>query len=479
MSEAAAKKARTANAAKAHNPAKAASPVSAPPSAAPGAASSPAPAAAPQAQAPVPQAPVSLTTMLEMDSVVGQDLHLTDWVAKTKAHVDAALLAFLGARQDKAPFEVPRDLALVPALEITCAASGASSFREVMDYDHLMLSFSKNGQYEAAGTIWMLDPRACTDTDVASMTQLESAMWLWSEEALLMSSKQPLARRYSFDVPLPAHVVDTNVAQRARVGHPSVIMGQPLPLLAGRAVVVAWYAAMADALATNENRVFKLLEAALSVPIRLRLSPDADACRLASLSFSESMFASSAASGADSFWRFAEKAATLSGVAQAIATNMSIPKLTAAIKSYGLTFKGKAIQEQAAKGLKNLATFVGDENCRVAYSLMEAFCPELRETTLLTRIAQLCLARFPVPASARASLVLVFDCLRVFRLTGDCPKNEAYTVSKVTGQEKIHQPRSMTSLRNTASSSSSCTRLSWSTSLSPTWLRFLERPCLS
>ena len=158
MAEAAAKKARIAAAAKADNPAKAASPVAAPPSAAPGAASEPAPAAAPQAQAPVPQTPVSLTTMLEMDSVAGQDLHLTDWVAKTKAHVDAALLAFLGARQDKAPFEVPRDLALVPALEIACAASGASSFREVMDYDHLMLSFSKNGQYEAAGTLWMLDP---------------------------------------------------------------------------------------------------------------------------------------------------------------------------------------------------------------------------------------------------------------------------------------------------------------------------------
>ena len=125
-------------------------------------------------------------------------MHLTDWVAKTKAHVDAALLAFLGARQDKAPFAVPRDLLLVPALEITSGASGASSFREVMDYEHLMLSLSKHGQYEAAGTLWMLDPRACADSDGASIHQLESAMWLWSSEALVMSSKQPLARRYSF-----------------------------------------------------------------------------------------------------------------------------------------------------------------------------------------------------------------------------------------------------------------------------------------
>ena len=49
---------------------------------------------------------------------------------------------------------------------------------------------------------------------------------------------------------------------------------------------MTWYGAMAEALsAGNTERAWKLFEAALSVPIRLRLSPDPDACHLAALLF--------------------------------------------------------------------------------------------------------------------------------------------------------------------------------------------------
>ena len=150
---------------------------------------------------------------------------------------------------------------------------------------------------------------------------------MWSEDAFLMSSDHPLSRRYSFDAPLPAQVLDVKVAQRAREGESSAVMAHALPLLAGRALLIGWYGAMAQALSGDEDRVFKLLDAASSVPIRLRLAPNKDACRLASSLSSESMFVSSAASGADSFWKLAEKAAALSGVVRGMATNMSIPKI--------------------------------------------------------------------------------------------------------------------------------------------------------
>ena len=144
-------------------------------------------------------------------------------------------------------------------------------------------------------------------------------MQLWSEEAVRSSSTKPMARRYSFDVPLPAKVVDTKVAQRKEKGKDTVVFAQPVPLLAGRAVVIAWYGAMSEALERAasgageegvrdlEERVFKLFEAALSVPIRLRLNPDPDNCRLLSLRFSEQTYSVSGASGADSFWKFAQK----------------------------------------------------------------------------------------------------------------------------------------------------------------------------
>ena len=101
-------------------------------------------------------------------------------------------------------------------------------------------------------------------------------MQLRSDDAFRSSSTQPAARRLSFDVPLPAKVVDSKLAQRK--GKDTVIFAQPVPLLAGRAVVIAWYDAMSEALERAssgagqegvlelELRVFKLFEAALSCP---------------------------------------------------------------------------------------------------------------------------------------------------------------------------------------------------------------------
>ena len=87
---------------------------------------------------------------------------------------------------------------------------------------------------------------------------------------------------------------------------------------AGRAIVIVWYGAMGEVLgAGNEDVVFRLFEAALSVPIRLRLCPDEDTCHVISLLFSENLYASSAAVGAESFWICCEKVGMLIGVRKA------------------------------------------------------------------------------------------------------------------------------------------------------------------
>ena len=226
-----------------------------------------------------------------------EEQHLANWVQHNKTVVNAKLIKFLRRRHAQVSFLIPADVLDFEPLAITAAASGAilSGFREVMHYTHLLRSLEKSAMYEAAGTIWMLDPVGDLSSDSISISQLESAMKLWSEEAFLSSATQPMARRYSFDVPLPAKVVDSNVAQRKEEGEDTVVFAQPVPLLAGRPVVIAWYGAMSEALERAascagqddvrdlEHRVFKLFEAALSVPIRLRLNPDADNCRLLSL----------------------------------------------------------------------------------------------------------------------------------------------------------------------------------------------------
>ncbi len=369
-----------------------------------------------------------------MDSVQSQAGHLINWAKGAKEYVDNALLKFLSEKQALVAFKVPASVMLIPPLKISSAASGAhlTSFREVMQYDNLQLSFSTTGQYEAAGAVWMLDPLAADTSDIVSISQLDAAMANWTEERLLLSSDHPPSRRYSFDVPLPARVVNTKVAQRMTEGESTVLMATGVPMLAGHPLVMAWYGAMAEALsAGNSDRTFKLFEAALSVPIRLRLSPDPDACLLASLLFSETVFSASAASGADAFWKLAEKVSRLTKYQKAVAENISLPKLTKVLTTYGITFKGNALTEAHAKALKSLTPFVGNHACAVAYSLAEAFCPELREPTLLMRLAQLCKARAAPSqadkdAAACDSMAFVLDCLRVARLTGDAPRGGAF-----------------------------------------------------
>ena len=153
---------------------------------------------------------------------------------------------------------MPSSPLLFLPLQIPDAASGArlTAFREGMHYGNSQQSFALSAQYEAAGTVFMLDPLTGAKSDVMSITQLESAMFMWSDEACLQSSQTESARRFSVDVPLPAKVEDKSVAQRYAYHHSGVLMAHAVPMLAGRAIVIAWYGAMGEALeAERKDRV--------------------------------------------------------------------------------------------------------------------------------------------------------------------------------------------------------------------------------
>ena len=220
--------------------------------------------------------PISFTALLEMDTSVDQSQYINTWAANTKCWVDRTLLAFLRERPHKVGFTVPADVMLIAPLAITAASGGADSksFREVLHYDNMMLAFSKTGQYEAIGTVWMCEVTTDPVVDTLSVSQVESAMAAFSKDAFRQSSTHAPNRRYSFDGALPVHVVDPRVAQRRAAGPAAsgadtgVLMAQPLPVLAGGAFVVGWYAQMLEALLhapEDEVPVSKLLEAGLSV----------------------------------------------------------------------------------------------------------------------------------------------------------------------------------------------------------------------
>ena len=396
--------------------------------------------AAPPAAAPgAPPGKLSITQLLESENASTTQGALRCWVRGVKTYVDAELLRFLHSRKREVPFTVPAKCSLIPPLAVTDAASGANltSFREAMDYDHLIASFSRTKEYEAAGTVWMLDPTSSEIEDV-SVSQLEGAMGLWTDDTFRSSSKNPQLRRFTFDVPLPALVVDAQVAQPLEPGKPAVCVTEPLVMIAGRSVVITWYAAMCDALreSNNEERVWHLFNAALSVPIRMRVQTDADATTLAALTYGEKMFAASAASGADNFWRFAEKVCALNKVASILEKNESGAKLEAQLKEYGVQFKGKPIVSATATALKGLRTFVVDGACAAAYALAEPYFPELREPTLLMRIGFACSNRAVSDAKARELFGFLMHSFRALRLTGEIPKDEKLTVSRAVGRDK-------------------------------------------
>ena len=187
--------------------------------------------ASPPSVAP-PVSPLSLTDLLERESST-QSGEFKQWVHGLKTHVDQALIRFLRENQSKVPFAVPETCSLIPPLAITQASSSGSAlsaFREVMNFDNMVTSFSRAAQYEAAGTVWMLDP-VCADHDDVSVSQLEGAMGMWTAETVVRSSATPGDRRISFDVPLPVKAVDKNVAQRAEPGKTGVCVPQPATTL--------------------------------------------------------------------------------------------------------------------------------------------------------------------------------------------------------------------------------------------------------
>ena len=108
--------------------------------------------------------------------------------------------------------------------------------------------------YEAAGTIFMCDFVGEKELDPIRPCQLDGALKLWSEEAFLAPKK-----RYTFDVAIPVKVVDPKVAQKKDKVSSAVVMAHALPVLAGRAVLMAWYGAMQEALHKKDDElVFRL-----------------------------------------------------------------------------------------------------------------------------------------------------------------------------------------------------------------------------
>ena len=244
------------------------------------------PLAAPEPPKPT-EAPKPLASSppptLDAQSVIGAAKAGSDAV---KEHVERLvpyaqqeLLAFLKLETGAHGLKEPKSLLDIVPQDIKTSGE-ISSFREAMRYDNMLLGFQKTGLYEAGGTLFMLDPLSAVgdltfQEFVPSFDQFEAARAMWSEQAFAASYMIQNLRRFIFNVMLPCALPSEAVATKE--GDNAVRLSAPAPLIAGHASVFAWYEAMAASLAsTNEQRVWKLYEAAASCPVRFRAMPSKD-----------------------------------------------------------------------------------------------------------------------------------------------------------------------------------------------------------
>ena len=124
--------------------------------------------------------PSSLSNFLDemAEAANQQEQHLAKWVEKTKVALDAKLLRFLRLHQAQVHFPIPANVLDLVPLAITDAVSGSmlAGFREVMHFTRLHRSFEQTALYEAAGTIWMLNPVGDLSSDSISISQLELSL---------------------------------------------------------------------------------------------------------------------------------------------------------------------------------------------------------------------------------------------------------------------------------------------------------------
>ena len=170
------------------------------------------------------------------------------------------------------------------------------------------MSLETNGVYEAPGSMFWLSMQKPTwngeELPATNLTygQLAAGRQVWSDSKFFRSSEDPEKRHYFIQGSTPSAVSSlADIPAEKAVGFVS------LPCLGARGMIAGWYSTVDDALRDREKRkILKLYEAALSMPMRLRLGPSRVQVSLDSISYSEDLFAAKTVVS-DSFFDFAQK----------------------------------------------------------------------------------------------------------------------------------------------------------------------------
>ena len=157
-----------------------------------------------------------------------------------------------------------------------------------------------------------------------------------------------------------------------------------------------------DALrAADANKIEKLYQAALCMPVRVRVAPSQVQCVLDSLSYSEELFVAKEATS-DSFFDFTVKVVRLFPGEPAIGS-MTTKDLKTKLDKLGVTFHGSTPNENVIRSLLNSAPYVSDDAVAKAFKAFENVSSVLNDQTKLSAMLHATTKAFNVNATKGVS----------------------------------------------------------------------------
>ena len=301
-----------------------------------------------------------------------------------------------------------------------------TTFREAFSFTNVQTALGNVGLYEAAGNLFWLDPllHHWDGVDLQGndlvWTQLVAARTLWDRQALIGSCPENESlRRLAFPSFLPSAVGDLSDIH----GVDGAFWFHDTPLFSGQAIVIAWYEAMDRALRLeNEDchsMIKHLWQAAMSVPIRYRLSPSTTQVQLDGLNYSEVLRQAGTAC-IDSFWDFGNKVISLQPLAHCIGNPKNpATELVNKCCQLALRYKGKDVSRHTALALDALSPFIRSPACHSKYKRLESVTTCLNDCTKLYKIAQATSKYYcsAGPEAATGAFGTLLDVLRLMLQT--------------------------------------------------------------
>ena len=322
-------------------------------------------------------------------------------------------------------------------LQIDSAAANAGklhSFKEHWRWEGCNMSLQNNSLYEAPGNLFWLsmDPPTWNGAPLPATGltygQMAAGRQMWSDAKFIRSSEDPRQRHYFVQGSVPTAVRSmTDVPGQKAVGFVS------LPCFGSRGVLAGWYSTADDALrAKDDSKVLKLYEAALSLPMRLRLGPSREQVSLDSISYSEDLFAARTLSS-DSFFDYSQKVIDLFPPEPAFG-GLTGRVVKEHAERLGLRFHGSPVSDNIQRALQNVAPYVQDANVRAAFKAFEDTSLALNDQTKLAMVMNATTKHFGKGSGAAVgACVQLLNALRYALVYKDVMKDSHLTKEFLVG----------------------------------------------